>query len=103
MESNQLPAYDAIAIDEVQDFSLLSIKLLLHFRKSQATKVFISGDENQKIYRRDFTWKELDEDLTGHTITLHENKRNSNAIESFSNRLLGNECPYEKKPLGQCK
>lgn len=100
--SNQLPTYDAIAIDEVQDLSLLSVKLLLRFRRSQATKVFISGDENQKIYQRDFTWKELGKDLTGYTITLHENKRNSKAIESFSNRLLGVECSYGEANDGVC-
>lgn len=95
MKSSQLPAYDAIAIDEVQDFSLLSIKLLLRFRRDENTRVFISGDENQKIYQRDFTWKELDKGLTGHTITLSTNMRNTPAIRSFSDRLLGVDCPYE--------
>lgn len=95
MKSSQLPTYDAIAIDEVQDFSLLSIKLLLRFRRSANTRVFISGDENQKIYQRDFTWKELDKGLTGHTITLSKNMRNTPAIRSFSDRLLGVDCSYE--------
>lgn len=58
--------------------------------------IFLSGDENQKIYQRDFTWKELDEGLKGHTITLVKNMRNSSAIRCFSDRLLGKECPYEK-------
>ncbi|MGI6221584.1 MAG: hypothetical protein ACOYIP_06940 [Coriobacteriales bacterium] len=95
MNSEHLPSYDAIAIDEVQDFSLLSIQLLLRFRRSDNSMVFISGDENQKIYHRDFTWKELDEDLHGYTIALSENKRNSLAIQHFSNRLLGVDCPVE--------
>lgn len=95
MKSSQLPAYDAIAIDEVQDLSLLSIKLLLRFRRDENTRVFISGDENQKIYQRDFTWKELDRGLTGHTITLSTNMRNTPAIRRFSDRLLGVGCSYE--------
>lgn len=95
MKSSQLPAYDAIAIDEVQDLSLLSIKLLLRFRRDENTRVFISGDENQKIYQRDFTWRELDKSLTGYTITLSTNMRNTPAIRSFSDRLLGVDCPYE--------
>ena len=95
MKSSQLPAYDAIAIDEVQDLSLLSIKLLLRFRRDENTRVFISGDENQKIYQRDFTWKELDKGLTGHTITLSTNMRNTPAIRRFSDRLLGVGCSYE--------
>ena len=96
LNSNSLPAYDAIAIDEVQDFSLLSIRLLLRFRRNDSSMIFLSGDENQKIYQRDFTWKELDEGLKGHTITLVKNMRNSSAIRCFSDRLLGKECPYEK-------
>lgn len=96
MDSVNLPAYDAIAIDEVQDFSLLSVKLVLRFRRDERSKVFLSGDENQKIYQRDFTWKELDEGLKGHTITLRKNMRNSSAIRCFSDRLLGEDRPYEK-------
>lgn len=95
LDSKSLPAYDAIAIDEAQDFSLISIKLLVRFRRDEGSKVFLSGDENQKIYQRDFTWKELDEGVRGHTITLNRNMRNSAAIRRFSNRLLGMECPHE--------
>mgnify|MGYP002523777589 CR=1 FL=1 len=56
----------------------------------------MSGDENQKIYQRDFTWKELDQGLKGHTITLQENKRNSVAIRNFSDRLWGTPSSYEE-------
>lgn len=93
--TENLPKYDAIAIDEVQDFSLLSIRLLLRFRRGLASKAFISGDENQKIYKRDFTWKELDEGIRGYTITLDKNMRNSEAIRRFSDRLLGTSCSRE--------
>lgn len=95
LNTDDLPKYDAIAIDEVQDFSLLSIRLMLRFRKSNSSRVFLSGDENQKIYQRDFTWKELDTDLRGYTITLRKNMRNYPAIRHFSDRLIGIECPYE--------
>lgn len=95
LSSNSLPMYDAIAIDEVQDFSLASIRLLLKFRRSDRSRVYLSGDENQKIYQRDFTWKELDEGLKGHTITLQENKRNSEAVRRFSDRLWGFSSSFE--------
>ena len=93
--SKSLPSYDAIAIDEVQDFSIRSIKLLLQLRVDDKSRVYISGDENQKIYQRDFTWKELDSNAHGHTIILKENKRNSEAIEAFANRLLGEKSTHE--------
>jgi superfamily I DNA/RNA helicase len=89
MGSKQLPKYDFIAIDEAQDFTVLSIKLLLKFRKNQKSHVYISGDEWQKIYQRDFTWKELDADVQGRTITLKENMRNSDSIKFFAARLVG--------------
>ena len=57
--------------------------------------VFLSGDENQKIYKRDFTWRELDEGLKGRTVTLNKNMRNTSAIRHFSDRLLGASCSHE--------
>lgn len=96
LDDPDLPQYDAIAIDEVQDFSISSIRLLLKFRRNQKSKVYISGDENQKIYQRDFTWKELGENVKGYTVTLRENKRNSPSIESFSNRLLGADSSFDE-------
>ena len=91
-----LPAYDAIAIDEVQDFSLLSVMLLMRLRRNANSRVYLAGDENQKIYRRDFSWKELGEGVKGTTIKLEENMRNSRAIQRFSERLLGIACPKEQ-------
>lgn len=95
MKSELLPKYDVIAVDEVQDFTVSSIKLLLKFRKSDKSQVYISGDEGQKIYQRDFTWKELDSDVKGYTITLQKNMRNSSSIQAFANRLLGKKTAFE--------
>lgn len=91
-----LPRYDAIAIDEVQDLSVASVRLLVRMRANEQSRVYICGDEHQKIYKRDFTWAELDDDVHGYTITLDENKRNSCAIEAFANRLLGQPCSKEE-------
>lgn len=92
LESKHLPKHDAIAIDEVQDFSLQSIQFLLRLRKNPGTsRVYISGDEDQKIFQRDFTWKELDSNIKGYTITLRDNKRNLPAIRYFAERLDGAE------------
>ena len=95
MGAKSLPTYDCIAIDEIQDFSILSVRLLLRLRNSDSSHVFLSGDENQKIYQRDFTWKQLDEGLRGYTITLHQNMRNTSSIRHFSDRLLGTGCPHD--------
>lgn len=95
LSSTSLPKYDAIAIDEIQDFNLKSIQLMLKFRASEKSRIYLSGDENQKIYQRDFTWKELDSDVRGHTITLSENKRNTYAISRFAERLNGIDCQLD--------
>lgn len=92
--TSDLPVYDSIAVDEVQDLSINSLRLLFKMRATDEARVYLSGDENQKIYQRDFTWKELGEGVRGHTISLFENKRNSPSIEAFANRLLGRKCDH---------
>lgn len=95
LEASSLPKYDSIAIDEVQDFTLASVKLVLRLRQSEKSCIYISGDENQKIYQRDFTWKELGESVRGHTITLKKNMRNKEAIRRFAERLNGKASTYD--------
>lgn len=90
LKSEQLPRYDAIAVDEVQDLALLQVRLVMKLRRNDGSRVYISGDEDQKIYQRDFTWKQLDSGVKGHTITLDENKRNGPGISEFANRLTSN-------------
>lgn len=89
LKDPDLPRYDAIAIDEAQDLTVASVKLLVRMRRDEQSRVYICADENQKIYKRDFTWSELDAGIHGYTIRLDENKRNSPAIQAFANRLLG--------------
>ena len=93
MGSSELPRYDAIAIDEVQDLSLLAVRTILKMRRSADSWVYIAGDEGQKIYQRDFTWKELGDGTHGYTITLKENKRNVASVEAFASRLTGEYLP----------
>lgn len=89
LKSNSLPEFDAIAVDECQDLSVAAVQLLLKMRRSDATLVYIAGDENQKIYSRDFNWKSLDGVTARTTKTLRGNQRNSADIARFANRLLG--------------
>ena len=93
LKSEKLPRYDAIAVDEVQDLALLQVRLVMKLRRNDGSSVYISGDEDQKIYQRDFTWKQLDSGVKGHTITLDENKRNGPGISEFANRLTSNAGP----------
>ena len=90
LKADRLPQYEAIAIDETQDLSSLAVRVLYRMKSdSKNALMYIAGDEEQKIYHKDFTFKELDERAVGYTITLGENKRNSKAIQAFADRLIG--------------
>ncbi len=102
MDSKSLPKYGYIAIDEVQDFTVSSIKFLLQLRVSDKSRVYIAGDEDQKLYPRDFTWKELNQDLAGYTIRLYKNMRNTSSISKFADRMRDVVSPLEESSEGIC-
>ncbi len=51
--------YHAILIDEAQDFAPSWFRVAFGMVKPETNMIFITGDGAQRIYRRDFTWKEL--------------------------------------------
>ncbi len=51
--------YHAILIDEAQDFAPSWFRVAFAMVKPETNMIFIAGDGAQRIYRRDFTWKEL--------------------------------------------
>lgn len=87
--SQQLPTYDIVAIDEVQDLNIMHIELFLKFR-SEEGYLIIAGDEGQRVYPRDFMWRQVDERIRPYTLTLSKNMRNPEEVQAFAERLLGN-------------
>lgn len=51
--------YHAVLIDEAQDFAPSWFRVAFAMVKPETNMIFIVGDGAQKIYRRDFTWREL--------------------------------------------
>lgn len=51
--------YHAVLIDEAQDFAPTWFRVAFRMVKPETNMIFIVGDGAQKIYRHDFTWKEL--------------------------------------------
>ena len=51
--------YHALLIDEAQDFAPSWFRVAFQMVKPETHMIFIVGDGAQKIYRQDFTWKEL--------------------------------------------
>jgi len=103
LERDDLPQYDYIAVDEVQDLSLISIKLLMKLLKEKGSthrnpQFVLVGDENQKLFKRDFKWKDLGTRITrANTETLEYNLRNTEEIARFSSKLINDDTPSDTK------
>jgi superfamily I DNA/RNA helicase len=87
------PLYDAILIDEYQDFKptwLKGLKLLLKPLENGELNLTLAGDRLQAIYRRGIiNWKEmLGLDMRGKSILLKKSYRNNLSILRFGLNLL---------------
>jgi len=95
--------YDAILVDEGQDFSddmYKSVKLLLNEATNNLT---IGLDDNQNIYRREHSWAEVGINAVGRrTQKIKHVYRSTVEIINFVNKFLWNdnksiECEKEKQ------
>ena len=74
------PRYEAILIDEEQDFSKSWLGLLLHLLDERTDELFIVMDQAQKIYQRGFTWKSAGIRVAGRTKILEISYRTTHEI-----------------------
>lgn len=87
--------YDAIVVDEVQDFTNSQLSLVLKALK-QSGQFMLCGDANQIVHPNFFSWSKLKsyfyegEALQTHKITqiLSKNYRNSPEVTELANRIL---------------
>ncbi len=93
--------YDAVYIDEAQDFRKEWIGFLFHqaLKGSEAKQknFIVAADDAQKIYRQrgeKFAWADLDIPMQGRAKILRRVYRNSVVIWSFAGFLLGNISSY---------
>jgi len=92
--AEQLPnkPYQAIVIDEAQDFSPVALRFLLNLTPN-FDNVYITADASQSIYQRGFSWKQIHDDLkvAGRTLILKQNYRNTQQIAiACTDILIGN-------------
>jgi hypothetical protein len=80
--------FDAIFIDEAQDFNgeMLSIIMALH---KPGGDLVIALDSFQDLYKRKRSWKSLGIRASGRTRTLKRIYRNTEEIKEFSQRFIG--------------
>ena len=99
LRSKKLPKYDMVVVDEAQDLNMLHVELFMKFMKDGAF-LMIAGDEQQKVYPRDFSMKKVDETITSSTFRLIENMRNPIEVRRFAGRLMdGDAAPRRNDPV----
>jgi superfamily I DNA and RNA helicase len=89
--------FDAIFIDEAQDFNgeMLSIIMALH---KPGGDLVIALDSFQDLYKRKRSWKSLGIQASGRTRALKRVYRNTEEIKGFSQRFIG-EKPDQNRQL----
>ena len=91
-DDGRLPqgTYQAILVDEGQDFADDWYRVLLRALDPTTNSLFIALDSSQNIYRRKVSWREIGVQIVGRTRTrvLRVNYRNTRAILSAAYRLI---------------
>ena len=93
LENNHPEAgsYDALLVDEGQDFRDDMLKILLALLRPGGDLV-IALDPYQDLYRKESTWKSIGIEARG-TRQLRRVYRNTREIEQFARRFIGEEKP----------
>ncbi|MHB8093214.1 MAG: 3'-5' exonuclease [Syntrophales bacterium] len=82
--------YDAILVDEGQDFSDDMLRIVVALLNPATNHLAIALDENQNIYQRRRSWKELGIQARGRVHRVTRVYRNTQEIADFAAALLGN-------------
>ncbi len=82
------PRYQAVLLDEAQDFSTDSLRFAVGLLDSGCDDLLVVADAAQNIFRRDFSWKQAGIHAQGRTQILRINYRNTKEILAFASRFL---------------
>ena len=83
-----LDPFDAIFVDEAQDFSNEMLKVLSSLLKPKGDLV-IALDSYQDLYRRETSWKSVGINASGRTHHIKNAYRNTKALFEFSQKFIG--------------
>lgn len=80
--SGEIPErqYGAVVVDEVQDISELGLQLVHSLVGSKPDGLLLVGDATQRIFTRGFSMRGLGIDVTGRSLFLRKNYRNTREI-----------------------
>ncbi|WP_279107625.1 3'-5' exonuclease, partial [Gordonia paraffinivorans] len=98
------PGYRYIIVDEAQDLTPDHWRLLAAAMSDQTNGLFISGDAQQTIYRRQTSMRSFGINVVGRSTRLHKNHRVSAEILRWAHdflRAVGDESPPESDSEGE--
>ncbi len=72
--------YGAVIVDEVQDLSEISLRLLHTLVPDKANGLLLIGDDTQRIFTRGFSMRDLGINISGRSVVLRKNYRNTRQI-----------------------
>jgi len=78
------PRYQAILVDETQDFAPSWFRLVLATLRPETNLLFLAGDGAQRVYRRDLSWNRLGIQVRGRSRILRRVYRNTYEIGTFA-------------------
>jgi hypothetical protein len=81
--------YDAVLVDEGQDFSDDMLRVVTAVQNEKTDNLTIALDENQTLYQRAQTWKELGIRVQGRVHRISCCYRNTREIIQFASKLIG--------------
>lgn len=87
-EQRELAEYDAVLVDEAQDFDGTTLDLAYHLIKDGADHFVIALDTAQDIYRRSTKWNPPGLTARGRTTVLRQSYRSTKEILEFAWRFL---------------
>lgn len=86
--STLVPEYRYVLVDEVQDLGSLELSIIRKLTKTGPNDLFLSGDAAQTIYTKSSDLKAANIDVSGRTISLKQNYRNSRQILTSAHAVL---------------
>ena len=92
--------YAAVIVDEVQDISELGLKLLHSLVGNNVDGLLLVGDNTQRIYTRGYSMRNLGIDVSGRSIILTKNYRNTRQILEASFPLISGEWETDARTVG---
>lgn len=88
-EDARLPEYNEIIVDEAQDLTLTQIDFIAQLARRTGANLVLLADENQSIYRGDFSWRAVQRIVGDHDqLVLTTNHRTPALVGAQARRLI---------------